>query len=114
MKVTKHWLVATALLLSVILAACGGAPAAQTPSSGQAATAAPAADAATAAPAADAATAAPAAGTSSGETIELRVAWWGSQNRHDRTLKVIDLFQQAHPNIKITSEYGNFDDHWTK
>jgi multiple sugar transport system substrate-binding protein len=115
MKVTKHWLVVAALLLSTLLAACGGAPAAGTPSSAPAATTAPAADAATAAPAADAATAAPAGDAApSGETIELRVAWWGSQNRHDRTLKVIDLFQQAHPNIKITSEYGNFDDHWTK
>jgi multiple sugar transport system substrate-binding protein len=71
----------------------------------------PATDAPTTAPAADAPTTAPAP---SGEPIELRVAWWGSQNRHDRTLKVIDLFQQAHPNITITSEYGNFDDHWTK
>lgn len=97
MKVKRHWLVATALLLlSMLVAACGSAPAAQTPSD-QAPTAAPAGDAA-----------------AGGETIELRVAWWGSQNRHDRTLQVIELFQQAHPNITITSEYGNFDDHWTK
>ncbi len=115
MKVTRHWLVATALLLSVLLAACGSAPTAGTLSSDQAATTAPATDAPTAAPATDAAAAAPANNAAvNGETIELRVAWWGSQNRHDRTLKVIELFQQAHPNIKITSEYGNFDDHWTK
>jgi multiple sugar transport system substrate-binding protein len=106
MKVKRHWLVATALLLSMLIAACGGAPAATTPSD-QAPSAAPAGDAAaTAAPAGDSA--------ASGEAIELRVAWWGSQSRHDRTLQVIEMFQQAHPNITITSEYGNFDDHWTK
>lgn len=100
MKVSRPWLFPVALLLlSMFMAACGGAPAANP-------TAAPAGDAATAAPAGDAA--------ASGEQIELRVAWWGSQNRHDRTLKVIELFQQQHPNITITSEYGNFDDHWTK
>lgn len=106
MKVKNRWLAATALLvLSLLMAACGGAPSAGTTSE-QAPTAAPAGDAATAAPAGEAA--------ASGEQIELRVAWWGSQNRHDRTLQVIDLFQQAHPNITVTSEYGNFDDHWTK
>jgi len=111
MKGTRHGLLAALLLLSMLLAACGSTPSAGSGASTQAPTAAPAADAPSAAPAADSATAAPAA---SGERIELRIAWWGSQNRHDRTLKVIDLFQQAHPNITITSEYGNFDDHWTK
>jgi multiple sugar transport system substrate-binding protein len=96
MKVSRHWLLAT-VLLSMLLAACGGAPPAGTGSSTQAPT-----------------TASAGAAAATGDQIELRVAWWGSQNRHDRTLKVIDLFQQAHPNIKITSEYGNFDDHWTK
>lgn len=101
MKVSRHWLLAT-VLLSLLLAACGGAPPAATDSSSQAP--------ATAAPAADGASSAPAAG----EQIELRIAWWGSQDRHDRTLKVIELFEQQNPNITITSEYGNFDDHWTK
>ncbi|HEU4325723.1 MAG TPA: extracellular solute-binding protein [Roseiflexaceae bacterium] len=118
MKATKHWLVATALLFSVILAACGGPSGAGTPSSNLPATTAPAADATTAAPATDAPTADPGAAAAtvapSGEAVELRIAWWGSQSRHDRTLKVIELFQQANPNITITSEYGNFPDHWTK
>lgn len=48
------------------------------------------------------------------EVIELRIAWWGSQNRHDRTIKAIELFEQQNPNIKITYEFAGWDDYWTK
>ena len=48
------------------------------------------------------------------DQVELRLAWWGSQNRHDRTIKVIELFMQEHPNIKITYEFSGWNDHWTK
>jgi len=76
---------------------------------------APAATTAPAAPAAGQpqATAAPAA-ASSGEPVALRFAWWGSQDRHDRTIKAIQLFQQRHPNITISYEFAGFDDYFTK
>lgn len=48
------------------------------------------------------------------KSIELRFSWWGSQGRHDRTLKLIDKFQQLHPNIKIKPEYTSFDGYWEK
>ncbi len=48
------------------------------------------------------------------DAIELRFAWWGSQDRHERTIKVIEMFQKEHPNIKIVYEPSNWDDHWTK
>jgi multiple sugar transport system substrate-binding protein len=38
------------------------------------------------------------------DQIELRIAWWGSQSRHERTIKVIEMFMQEHPNITITYE----------
>jgi multiple sugar transport system substrate-binding protein len=45
--------------------------------------------------------------------IQLRILWWGGQSRHDKTLKVIDMFQEKNPNIKIEPEYlgwsGYFD-----
>jgi multiple sugar transport system substrate-binding protein len=44
----------------------------------------------------------------------MRFAWWGSQDRHNRTIKVIELFQQAHPNITFTYEFAGFDDYFTK
>ncbi|MBV9786678.1 MAG: sugar ABC transporter substrate-binding protein [Chloroflexi bacterium] len=95
------------VIFSLLIVACG-APS-DTGTTGT--TGRPAASTAASSPAAsDAGAAAPA----TGGQVELRLAWWGSQSRHDRTLKVIEMFQKEHPNIKITPEYGNFDDHWTK
>src|SRR5690242_4474688 len=88
------WL--TALVsVPLVLAACSS-PAATQPAGGGAPTSAAAKPAATTAPAA----------ASSGDKIELRFAWWGSQDRHDRTIKVIQLFEQQHPNINITYEFA--------
>jgi pectin-derived oligosaccharide transport system substrate-binding protein len=90
LRVVFGWLIGIAL----VLAACSS-PAAPTP------TQAPASGTA-AAPAANQA------------PVELRFAWWGSQDRHDRTIKAIQLFQQQHPNITITYEFAGFQDYFTK
>lgn len=50
----------------------------------------------------------------SGEKIQMRMAWWGSQSRHDRTIKVIELFRQENPNVEITWEFSAFTDYFTK
>jgi len=55
--------------------------------------------------------AAPAA--DSGEKIELRVAWWGSQDRHDRTIAAIEQFEALHPNIDVVYEFAGWADYWT-
>jgi multiple sugar transport system substrate-binding protein len=52
--------------------------------------------------------------TAAAEKIELRIAWWGGQNRHDRTIKVIEMFEKEHPDIDIIYEFSTWDDHWTK
>jgi ABC-type glycerol-3-phosphate transport system substrate-binding protein len=52
--------------------------------------------------------------TSPGAPVELRVAWWGSQDRHNRTIKAIELFQKKYPNIKVTYEFAGWADYWTK
>jgi multiple sugar transport system substrate-binding protein len=46
--------------------------------------------------------------------VELRVAWWGSQDRHNRTIKAIELFQKKYPNVKVTYEFAGWGDYWTK
>src|SRR5262245_42648905 len=51
---------------------------------------------------------------SPGTPVELRVAWWGSQDRHNRTIKAIELFQKKYPNIKVTYEFAGWADYWTK
>lgn len=48
------------------------------------------------------------------EEVELRIAWWGSQDRHDRTIRVIEMFMEKYPNIKVTYEFAGWDDYWTK
>jgi len=47
-------------------------------------------------------------------TVELRVAWWGSQDRHNRTIKTIELFQKKYPHIKVSYEFAGWLDYWTK
>lgn len=54
-------------------------------------------------------------GQSSGDgQVTLRIAWWGSDKRNEYTQKVIDLYKQKHPNVKIDVEYALFDDYWKK
>lgn len=48
------------------------------------------------------------------DPIELQMTWWGSQNRHDRTIKVIETYEAANPGIDIVYEFANFTDYWTK
>ena len=48
------------------------------------------------------------------EQITLRMAWWGSQTRHDITTQVIEMYEKEHPNIDIEYEFYSFDDYFTK
>lgn len=51
---------------------------------------------------------------SNGEKIKLRMAWWGSQTRHDATVKVIELYESQNPHIDIEYEFFDFDGYFTK
>ncbi len=83
------------VIVSVLLSACGGSSPGGTTSP-------------------TAASGGQAAAPAGGEAIQMRMAWWGSQDRHDRTIKVIELFQKENPNVKITYEFSTFNDYWTK
>lgn len=48
------------------------------------------------------------------EPITLRMAWWGSQTRHDITTQVINMYMEEHPNVTIEYEFYSFDDYFTK
>lgn len=48
------------------------------------------------------------------DTTELQVVWWGSQNRHDRTIQVIEMYEAENPGIDIIYEFAAFGDYWTK
>ena len=47
------------------------------------------------------------------ETV-LTVTWWGSQNRHDRTIAAIELFEAANPSINVEYEFSSWSDYWTR
>ena len=37
--------------------------------------------------------------------VEIRFSWWGGDERHQNTLKVIELFEKANPGVKVKAEY---------
>lgn len=43
----------------------------------------------------------------------LRFSWWGGDDRHEATLAAIKLWEEQHPDITITPEYGGWDG-WTE
>ena len=94
-------------VLALVASACSSPSTSSPPQQPAATTASSGAPAAAAQP-----TSAPAA--ASGQKVEMRFAWWGSQDRHNRTIKAIELFQQMHPNITITYEFAGFTDYFTK
>lgn len=49
-----------------------------------------------------------------GEKVTLRMAWWGSQTRHDATNKVIEMYEEQNPNVQIEAEFYDFDSYFTK
>ncbi len=45
---------------------------------------------------------------------ELRLAWWGNPTRDERTLKVVDLYQQKFPNVVIDPETVGWGGYWDR
>lgn len=57
---------------------------------------------------------APSQTEASADKTTLRMAWWGSQARHDATVKVIEMYEAQNPNIDIEYEFYDFDGYFTK
>ena len=51
--------------------------------------------------------------TATPEPVSMHISWWGSQARHDLTIKVVEMFMAANPYITITYDYATFADYWT-
>jgi multiple sugar transport system substrate-binding protein len=101
-KNISQLVIALIMVFAITLSGCG-AQATPAPATVAPATVAPATQApATAVPP----TAAP-------EPVEMAVTWWGSQARHDATIKVIEMFMAENPNITITYDFASFPDYWT-
>ncbi len=39
-----------------------------------------------------------------GKAVTLRFAWWGSQSRHEKTQRVVEMFMEKYPNVTIEME----------
>src|SRR4051812_4297906 len=52
--------------------------------------------------------------SNSNEKVTLRFMWWGDQTRAQLTQQAIDLFEKAHPNIKIVPEFSGMDGYFDK
>jgi multiple sugar transport system substrate-binding protein len=46
--------------------------------------------------------------------VLLRLAWWGSAERHERTYEALALFEEQYPGVTVTSEVASFDGHFDK
>ncbi|MEC9490780.1 MAG: sugar ABC transporter substrate-binding protein [Halanaerobiales bacterium] len=46
------------------------------------------------------------------EKVTLRVSWWGSQSRHNKTLEVIKMFEEQNPDINIEPQYTGWSGYW--
>lgn len=44
----------------------------------------------------------------------LNVLWWGSQTRHDLTVKMIEKFEEMNPDIDVVMDYSDWGGYWTK
>lgn len=55
-----------------------------------------------------------AASSSDNSDVKLRIVWWGSQERHDATIKVLELYKEKNPNITFEMEFSGWDGYWDK
>jgi multiple sugar transport system substrate-binding protein len=103
-------------IMMAAMSACASAPQASPTAAVQATAPKPAAT--TAAPAVAPTTAAPAAAATPAPAAlkgQITYAWWGaSAVRNEATQKVISLFQQKNPNVKIDPSIADFNTHFQK
>lgn len=48
------------------------------------------------------------------EPIDLRIAWWGGDQRATKTIAVTEMFHDMYPWINVLYEFTGWDDHWTR
>jgi multiple sugar transport system substrate-binding protein len=49
-----------------------------------------------------------------GGKVKLRIAWWGSQERHEATMSVLHLYTQKFPNVTFEPEYSGLEGYLDK
>lgn len=51
---------------------------------------------------------------SAAENVKLRIMWWGSQPRHEATLKALETYTQKNPHVTFEPEYSGMDGYLDK
>lgn len=53
-------------------------------------------------------------GSAQAQAARLRMLWWGSQERADRTNKAIAAYKQIKPDLDIAGEFAGWSDYWPR
>lgn len=51
---------------------------------------------------------------SDGKTVTIKFTWWGNQNRHEYTQKILDKYTELHPNVKFEAIPAGWDGYFDK
>ncbi|MDO4297816.1 MAG: extracellular solute-binding protein [Lachnospiraceae bacterium] len=54
------------------------------------------------------------AGAEEGEKVKIKIAWWGGQSRHEYTQKLLELYQESHPNVEFEGVPSGWDGYFDK
>nr|WP_288977038.1 sugar ABC transporter substrate-binding protein [uncultured Blautia sp.] len=46
--------------------------------------------------------------------INLSIAWWGNETRHEYTQELLDAYTEEHPNVTFTASPTSWDGYWEK
>ncbi|ANC31350.1 ABC transporter substrate-binding protein [Isoptericola dokdonensis] len=49
-----------------------------------------------------------------GDGVEIQFSWWGSDDRHQTTQEIIDLFEEKNPGITVVPDYTDWGGYWDK
>ncbi|MCR2806288.1 ABC transporter substrate-binding protein [Paenibacillus soyae] len=49
-----------------------------------------------------------------GESVKLRIMWWGAQSRHEVTLRALEAYTKANPHVTFEPEYSGMDGYLDK
>jgi len=53
-------------------------------------------------------------GGKAADAVKLGIMWWGPDDRHEATLKALDLYTKQHPGVTFTPDYTAWDGYWQK
>jgi multiple sugar transport system substrate-binding protein len=45
---------------------------------------------------------------------EIRFSWWGGQSRNEKTDRILQLFEQENPGVRVVREAADWQPHWDK